>query len=125
MARNSAKNAPTQLCSKIVQFDSAAFRQHQTHRKRCGRFSYEHRSTFIQTTNFIQLVSLTNAAQLFETLGMKLITRVLFSAVIAAGSASIALAQQPPAGGRGAAPRPVLSVTSTGWPDGGEVPMHH
>jgi hypothetical protein len=31
-------------------------------------------------------------------------------------------AAQPPAGGRGG-PRLVLSVTSTAWPDGGEVPM--
>jgi Raf kinase inhibitor-like YbhB/YbcL family protein len=32
---------------------------------------------------------------------------------------------QAPAGGRGAAPapRPALSVTSSAWPDGGEVPM--
>ena len=33
---------------------------------------------------------------------------------------------QTPAAGRGAAPaRLVLSVTSTGWPDGGEIPMKH
>src|SRR5579864_5558661 len=30
-----------------------------------------------------------------------------------------------PAGGRGAAPRLVLSVTSPAWPDGGEVPMRN
>jgi hypothetical protein len=43
--------------------------------------------------------------------------------------ASLALAQAPArgAGGRGAAPppRPVLSVTSSAWADGGEVPMHN
>jgi Raf kinase inhibitor-like YbhB/YbcL family protein len=39
-------------------------------------------------------------------------------------TASLAMAQAP-AGGRGAAPapRPALSVTSSAWPDGGEVPM--
>jgi Raf kinase inhibitor-like YbhB/YbcL family protein len=31
----------------------------------------------------------------------------------------------PPAGGRGGAPRLVLSVTSPAWPDGGEVPMRN
>ena len=37
-----------------------------------------------------------------------------------------AQAPQTPPAGRGAVPaRLVLSVTSTGWPDGGEVPMHH
>ena len=37
-----------------------------------------------------------------------------------------ALAQAQAPAGRGAAPpRIVLSVTSTGWPDGGEVPMRH
>ena len=57
---------------------------------------------------------------------MKLFNRVVFSAAIVASMAAVAMAQQPPAAGRGAAaPRPVLSVTSTGWPDGGEVPMHH
>jgi Raf kinase inhibitor-like YbhB/YbcL family protein len=47
--------------------------------------------------------------------------------------ATVAMAQPPAAGagrqgaaGRGTAPaRTVLSVTSTGWPDGGEVPMRH
>jgi Raf kinase inhibitor-like YbhB/YbcL family protein len=43
-----------------------------------------------------------------------------------------AAGQQPPPGGRAAAPaggrgpaRPVLSVSTTAWPDGGEVPMHN
>jgi Raf kinase inhibitor-like YbhB/YbcL family protein len=63
---------------------------------------------------------------------MRLIQRgMLWSAAIAA-SCAIAFAQAPApqggaaaAGGRGPAPRLVLSVTSTGWPDGGEVPMQH
>jgi Raf kinase inhibitor-like YbhB/YbcL family protein len=40
--------------------------------------------------------------------------------------ASCAMAQaQPPAAKKGGPPRPVLSVTSTAWPDGGEVPMRN
>jgi hypothetical protein len=31
----------------------------------------------------------------------------------------------PKGGGKGGPPRPVLSVTSSAWPDGGEVPMHN
>lgn len=39
---------------------------------------------------------------------------------------AIALAQAPAGGGRAAAPpRPVFSVTTNAWPDGGEVPMHN
>jgi Raf kinase inhibitor-like YbhB/YbcL family protein len=49
--------------------------------------------------------------------------RLLVSAIIAISSTAVAIAQPPPAGK--AAPRPVLSVTSTGWADGAEVPMHH
>jgi len=49
----------------------------------------------------------------------------LFSAIIALSSSGLAVAQ-PPAGGRAAGPpRPVLSVTSTAWADGAEVPMHN
>jgi hypothetical protein len=56
---------------------------------------------------------------------MKVVTRGLLSAVIAITSAAVAMAQAP-AGGRAAAPpRPVLSVTSSAWPDGGEVPMRN
>jgi len=55
---------------------------------------------------------------------MKVMQRSLCSAIIAASCAAMAIAQAPAGGGRGA-PRPVLSVTSTGWPDGGEVPMLH
>ena len=61
------------------------------------------------------------------------------SAIIVAAAICVGMAQQqqPPAGGApgGAGARgggggggrggPVLSVTSTGWPDGGEVPMKH
>jgi hypothetical protein len=52
----------------------------------------------------------------------------LSAAVIA--SAALVLAQAPagaPPGGRGAppAPRPVFSVSTSAWPDGGEVPMHN
>lgn len=54
---------------------------------------------------------------------------LLWSAVfVAAGVIAFAQAPPPqgaPGGGRGPAPRLVLSVTSTGWPDGGEVPMRH
>jgi Raf kinase inhibitor-like YbhB/YbcL family protein len=48
---------------------------------------------------------------------------LLIAAVILA--ASCAHAQTPPAGRAAAPARLVFSVTSTGWPDGGEVPMHH
>ena len=57
--------------------------------------------------------------------------RSLLWAVIVVSTAVVATAQAPtpqggaPGGGRGGAPRLVLSVTSTGWPDGGEVPMRH
>jgi Raf kinase inhibitor-like YbhB/YbcL family protein len=44
--------------------------------------------------------------------------------VIALSTATLVLAQTPPAA-KGGPPRPVLSVSSTGWADGAEVPMHH
>jgi Raf kinase inhibitor-like YbhB/YbcL family protein len=47
------------------------------------------------------------------------ISQVLFIAITACAVASA----QAPAGGRGGPPRMVLSVTSTSFPDGGEVPM--
>ena len=64
---------------------------------------------------------------------MKAAQRGLFWTVVAISSAVVAFAQPPagqppaaPGAARGAAPpRLVLSVTSTGWPDGGEVPMKH
>jgi len=58
---------------------------------------------------------------------------VIAAAIVLA--TGLVVAQQQPAGqrgggapgggGRGGPPRPVLSVTSTAWPDGGEVPMRH
>jgi Raf kinase inhibitor-like YbhB/YbcL family protein len=61
---------------------------------------------------------------------MNRIERILLSAVAAS---ALALAQAPPGGGggRGAggggrgAPRIVFSVSSSAWPDGGEVPLHN
>jgi Raf kinase inhibitor-like YbhB/YbcL family protein len=51
--------------------------------------------------------------------------KLTLSAAAMVSAAAVALAQAP-GGGRGApAPRPVLSVSSTAWPDGGEVPMHN
>lgn len=57
--------------------------------------------------------------------------KLMFFAGAVVASAALALAQAPagggpPRGGRGAfQPRPVLSVTSPAWPDGGEVPLHY
>jgi Raf kinase inhibitor-like YbhB/YbcL family protein len=68
---------------------------------------------------------------------MKFMQRGLLSAIVAAASCAMVMAQAPPAGkgpggpggpggGKGRGPaRPVLSVTSTAWPDGGEIPMHN
>ena len=71
----------------------------------------------------------------------EVIRRGWVSAIIVAAAICVGMAQaQPPtggaagqrgggapgaAGGRGGPPRPVLSVTSTAWPDGGEVPMRN
>ncbi len=59
---------------------------------------------------------------------MKIMQRALFSA-IAVLSSGVILTAQPPAGaaGKGGPPPPrlVLSVTTTAWPDGGEVPMRN
>jgi Raf kinase inhibitor-like YbhB/YbcL family protein len=56
---------------------------------------------------------------------MKLIQRGVFSAIIALATSAAVFSQAPPAG-RGAAPaRVVLSVTSSAWPDGAEVPMRN
>ena len=57
----------------------------------------------------------------------------VFAAMIVLTYGAVLMAQQPPAGqrgggaagGRGGPPRPVLSVTSPSFPDGGEVPMRH
>jgi hypothetical protein len=55
---------------------------------------------------------------------MKIRERILLSAMAIAASCAMVMAQAP-AGGKGGPPRPVLSVTSNAWPDGGEVPMKH
>jgi Raf kinase inhibitor-like YbhB/YbcL family protein len=65
---------------------------------------------------------------------MKIIERSLLSAIAATSVCAILMAQAPgggkggppgggPGGGKGGARGPVLSVTSTAFPDGGEVPM--
>lgn len=54
---------------------------------------------------------------------MNAIRRHLLSTIIVMSSCAVVIAQAPSAG-RGA-PRPVLSVTSTAWADGAEVPMHN
>jgi Raf kinase inhibitor-like YbhB/YbcL family protein len=54
--------------------------------------------------------------------------RIVLWALVPVLIAGVGHAQAPqgaPPAGRGAAPRLVLSVTSSAWPDGGEVPMHH
>jgi len=57
---------------------------------------------------------------------MKALRGVIIWAAMTAFATAVTLAQaQAPAGRAGGAPRPVLSVTSTGFPDGGEVPMRH
>ncbi len=52
------------------------------------------------------------------------IRRVLLPAIAVLSLSSMAVAQAPKKG-RGGPPRPVLSVTSSAWPDGGEVPMEN
>ena len=52
--------------------------------------------------------------------------RSLLKVALAMSSGAALIAQNPPAAGRGAAPRrSSFSVTSTAWPDGGEVPLKH
>src|SRR6516164_768590 len=53
---------------------------------------------------------------------MKILQRALFPAIVVFTACAVMFAQAP-AGGKGGPPRPVLSVTSTAWADGGEVPM--
>jgi Raf kinase inhibitor-like YbhB/YbcL family protein len=55
---------------------------------------------------------------------MNIVQRGLLSAIIALSSSAVASAQTP-AATKGGPPRPVLWVTSTAWPDGGEVPMRN
>ena len=52
-----------------------------------------------------------------------LVQRPLLSALIVTSLSAAAVAQAPPA--RPAAPRLVLWVTTTAWPDGGEIPMRN
>ncbi len=59
----------------------------------------------------------------------KVVSRAAVTAIAIMSGCSLVMAQAPgggkggPGGGKGGPPRPVLSVTSTAWPDGGEVPM--
>lgn len=57
---------------------------------------------------------------------MKTIQRSLLSAVVVLSSAAMVMAQGPGKGkGKGGPPRPVFSVSSSAWPDGGEVPAKY
>jgi Raf kinase inhibitor-like YbhB/YbcL family protein len=65
-------------------------------------------------------------------MGIKTMQRGVLAAVVVGASTLVLNGQAPatqggpaPAGGRGGAPRLVLSVTSPAWPDGGEVPMRN
>jgi Raf kinase inhibitor-like YbhB/YbcL family protein len=66
---------------------------------------------------------------MMRTIRWQLLVAALVVSAAAGATTSMSAGQQPPApaaGGRGpAAPRLVLSVTSTAWPDGGEVPIKH
>ena len=57
------------------------------------------------------------------------IERALLSGFIVLSLTAAAIAQAPPAGappaGRRGAPRPVFWVSSTAWPDGGEIPLKY
>jgi hypothetical protein len=57
---------------------------------------------------------------------MKIIQHLFPAITVLASGAAVLLAQGPGGGkGPGGPPRPVLSVTSPAWADGGEVPMKH
>jgi Raf kinase inhibitor-like YbhB/YbcL family protein len=57
---------------------------------------------------------------------MKVMQRVLFSGIAIVSACALAMAQAPAAAPAGPPPpRPNLSVTSSAWPDGGEVPMKY
>src|SRR5580704_7202220 len=59
---------------------------------------------------------------------MKIMQRLALSGIAVVVACAMVMAQAPPAGGGQAGPpppRPVLSVTSSAWPDGGEVPMKY
>ncbi len=56
---------------------------------------------------------------------MKMQRRLILTAAVLS-LAALAIAQAPPAGRQGgAAPRPVLWVTTDAWPDGGEIPLRN
>jgi len=54
---------------------------------------------------------------------MKRMQQNVLCAMVVLASAALVVAQAPKGGGKGGPPRPVLSVTSSAFPDGGEVPM--
>ena len=56
---------------------------------------------------------------------MKTTQRGMLSALAILASAAMVMAQPPAGKGPAGPPRPVLSVSSPAWADGGEVPMHH
>jgi Raf kinase inhibitor-like YbhB/YbcL family protein len=55
---------------------------------------------------------------------MKVLHRNVVSAIVVVSCSALAMAQAP-APGRGGPPRPAFWVTTTAWPDGGEVPMKY
>jgi Raf kinase inhibitor-like YbhB/YbcL family protein len=55
---------------------------------------------------------------------MKKVRQSLIMAIAVLSLSAMVMAQAP-GGGKGGPPRPVFSVTSPAWPDGGEVPMKH
>jgi hypothetical protein len=55
---------------------------------------------------------------------MNFIERSLLSAIVFVSCSAVAFAQAPPAG-RGGPPRLAFWVTTSAWPDGGEVPMKY
>ena len=58
---------------------------------------------------------------------MKVIERGLLPVIVVLSCTALAIGQAPAGrqGGRGGPPRLALSVSTTAWPDGGEVPMKH
>jgi Raf kinase inhibitor-like YbhB/YbcL family protein len=56
---------------------------------------------------------------------MKIIRQCLLAAIVVLAAAAMVMAQGGGGKGKGGPPRPALSVTSSAWPDGGEVPMQN
>jgi Raf kinase inhibitor-like YbhB/YbcL family protein len=56
---------------------------------------------------------------------MKIIRQSLLGAALALAAAAMVMAQGGGGKGKGGPPRPVLSVSSPAWADGGEVPMQN